>query len=121
MKPFINISEIDTNTKEGRYLLAALAKISTESQTDKEPDAILNQCFDLAEQMFEDDLIEGELIEFEPLTFEQEIANTINRHSKENGSHTPDFILGEYLTDCLQAFEKCSNAREKWYGQELRV
>ena len=36
--------------------------------------------------------------------FEQELKDIINRYSKENGSNTPDFILGEYLTDCLKTF-----------------
>lgn len=41
----------------------------------------------------------------------------LNRHSAENGSNTPDFILGQYLVDCLKAFDKATNAREKWYGR----
>ena len=44
-------------------------------------------------------------------TLRQEIAAAINRHSAENGSNTPDFILAEYLTDCLAAFDKAVNAR----------
>lgn len=47
-----------------------------------------------------------------------EIESAINRASAENGSNTPDFILAEYLMDCLSAFDKASNAREKWYGVE---
>ena len=47
-----------------------------------------------------------------------EIELAINRASAENESNTPDFILSEYLTDCLTAFDKASNSREKWYGVE---
>lgn len=54
-------------------------------------------------------------------TFESELTDVINRYSKENGSNTPDFILAEYLTACLEAFNSCSKAREKWYGKELRI
>lgn len=50
-----------------------------------------------------------------------EIEAAINRCSAENGSNTPDFILAEYLTDCLAAFDKASRAREKWYGKELNI
>jgi|GEM_PF-2001278 hypothetical protein len=51
-------------------------------------------------------------------TFRKEIAAVINRHSKENGSDTPDFLLAEYLSDCLDAFDRTTKAREKWYGRE---
>jgi hypothetical protein len=40
------------------------------------------------------------------------------RASAENGSNTPDFILAQYLTSCLAAFDEAVNAREKWYGRE---
>lgn len=49
------------------------------------------------------------------------IAAAINSVSAENGSNTPDFILAEYLTDCLAAFDKASRARERWYGKELSI
>ena len=54
-------------------------------------------------------------------TLRDEIETAINRNSAENGSNTPDFILAEYLTDCLAAFDKASRAREKWFGKELSI
>ena len=48
----MNLSEIDTSIIEGRLLMAALAKLTTESQTDKEPDQVLGQCERLAAEMF---------------------------------------------------------------------
>ena len=48
-------------------------------------------------------------------TLRQEIAAAINRHSAENGSNTPDFILAEYLTDCLAAFDKAVNMRSRYF------
>lgn len=48
-----------------------------------------------------------------------EIAKVINRHSRENASNTPDFILGEYLLSCLEAFEHASRKRETWFGRFL--
>ena len=42
-------------TVEGRLLLAAIAKISTESQTDKQPDEILAQLNKLADIMYKDE------------------------------------------------------------------
>ena len=50
---------------------------------------------------------------------EDEITDAINRNSAENGSNTPDLILGEYLTACLAAFNQATNAREKWYGRDV--
>src|SRR5439155_8608840 len=43
----------------------------------------------------------------------KEIETSINRTSAENGSNTPDFILAEFLTDCLAAFDKASMADRK--------
>ena len=47
------ISEINTSTIEGKLLLAALAKISTESQTNKTPDEILEMLNHLSSAMFD--------------------------------------------------------------------
>ncbi len=49
-----SINEILTITPEGKLLLAAMAKITTESQTDKEPDEVLEQLNKLADEMFKD-------------------------------------------------------------------
>lgn len=49
--------------------------------------------------------------------FRYELELLINKHSIENGSNTPDFLLAEFLTDCLAAFDKTTNLREKWYGR----
>lgn len=48
-----SISKINTNTKEGKYLMAALAKLTTESQIDKTPDEVLEQCNQLQEKMYD--------------------------------------------------------------------
>jgi hypothetical protein len=52
-----------------------------------------------------------------PTQFRKEIEMAINRYSMENGSDTPDFILAEFLTDCLVVFDKATRAREQWYGR----
>ena len=49
-------------------------------------------------------------------TFQQELQSLINRYSRENGSNTPDFILAGYLEDCLNAFDRATGIRAKWYG-----
>lgn len=50
-------------------------------------------------------------------TFRNELSGLINRHSMENGSDTPDFILAEFLNSCLQAFDEGVRHRERWSGR----
>jgi hypothetical protein len=47
--------------------------------------------------------------------FQKELAALINKHSVENESDTPDFILAEYLNTCLDAFGAAMDARDQWY------
>jgi len=51
MKTITDLSQINTTTQEGRLLFAALAKIMTESQTDKTPEEVLKQLEYLAAKM----------------------------------------------------------------------
>jgi hypothetical protein len=51
-------------------------------------------------------------------TFRSQLEHLINRFSMENGCNTPDFILADYLADCLQAFDKAVNRRDTWHGVE---
>lgn len=44
-----------------------------------------------------------------------EVQSVLNRHSRENKSQTPDFILAQYLASALEAFEQAVNARDSWY------
>ena len=50
--------------------------------------------------------------------FEQELTSLINKYSMENGSNTPDFILANYLQDCLRIFNVTVQQRENWYGRD---
>jgi hypothetical protein len=51
--------------------------------------------------------------------FRQELEGLINKCSLENGSDTPDFILAQYLVDCLRAYDTATQRRAEWYGQPL--
>ena len=53
--------------------------------------------------------------------FAKELESLINRHCQENESDTPDFILANYLRDCLSAFNEATNRRERWYGREKKI
>ena len=46
------INNIDTEKEEGKLLWAAIAKITTESQTNKTPDQVLRQLNKLKRVMF---------------------------------------------------------------------
>ena len=50
---------------------------------------------------------------------EKKLKDLINSESRENDSNTPDFILAEFMMNCLGAFELANNRREVWYGIEL--
>ena len=49
--------------------------------------------------------------------FQKELTSLLNRHSQENGSDTPDFILAEYLQGCLDNWNHAVQKRENWYGR----
>lgn len=46
--------------------------------------------------------------------FKEELEHLINKHSMKNGSNTPDFILANYMTECLAAFNKAAEAVHTW-------
>lgn len=52
------------------------------------------------------------------LVFRSELADLLNRHSMENGSDTPDFMLAQYLFDCLAAFDRAVKWRKEWSGRD---
>lgn len=50
-------------------------------------------------------------------TFREQLRQLINRNSQENGSDTPDHILGDYLARALESFDTAVSEREAWYGR----
>lgn len=47
--------------------------------------------------------------------FVDDLRFAINKNSMEAGSDTPDFILAEYLADCLDQFNKVMKTRTNYY------
>ncbi|MCK9447226.1 hypothetical protein M0Q50_10285 [bacterium] len=47
--------------------------------------------------------------------FKVDLEHLINKHSIENGSNTPDFIIAEYLINCLLNYNDIIRAREEYY------
>jgi hypothetical protein len=120
MQKLINLSDVNTNTKEGRYLMAALAKITTESQTDKTPYEVLEQCYLLQEEMYKDAFDIPDPNDKRP-TFFDALQTLINQYSVENGSNTPDFILANFMFKALINFDDAVKHREKWYGRDVKT
>lgn len=49
--------------------------------------------------------------------FRRELASLLNRYSMENESNTPDYMLADYLIECLRALDRTIRTREQWYGR----
>ena len=52
----------------------------------------------------------------EPSDFRSELRDLLNRHSLENGSDTPDWVLRNFLWDSLQAFDEAVRQRTEFYN-----
>ena len=52
------------------------------------------------------------------MTLREDIESALNRHSAENFSNTPDFVLARFLMGCLKAFDAAVIQREVWFGRE---
>ena len=57
-----------------------------------------------------------ELVEQDGDSLQEDIRSAINRHSVENDSNTPDFILAQLLLSTLDAFTEAVVRRDEWYG-----
>ena len=53
----------------------------------------------------------------EMAAFKKDLCITLNQHSMENGSDTPDYVLAEYLVGCLIAFNVATKDRTEWYHE----
>jgi hypothetical protein len=48
--------------------------------------------------------------------FIDDLEELINKHSLENESDTPDWILAKYIRGCLDAWKDATKSRDQWYG-----
>ena len=51
------------------------------------------------------------------LSFREDLTKLINKHGRDSRSDTQDFILADYLMDCLEAFDK-ANRRKVFHTEE---
>lgn len=49
----------------------------------------------------------------------EELRVLINRHSLENDSNTPDFLLAEVMLQCLKSYNSVIQNRDKWFGIDV--
>jgi hypothetical protein len=54
-------------------------------------------------------------------SFQKDLEALINCHCQENVSNTPDFILADFLSKVLAAFDEAVNRREIWYNRRTRT
>ncbi len=50
--------------------------------------------------------------------FLADLIRLINKHGIDNLFSVPDFILGEYIVENLEAFERLQNKYDKYYNSE---
>lgn len=51
--------------------------------------------------------------------FREDLEALINKHSMENGSNTPDFVLATFLVGQLAMYDIAVRARDQWYSVHL--
>ena len=54
------------------------------------------------------------------ITFLEELTTLLNRHSRENESDTPDYVLVGFLLGALKALDAAIKLRDKHYGRPAR-
>lgn len=57
----------------------------------------------------------------EEKSLEKELSELLNRHSAENRSNTPDFILAGFLTGCLVSWHQSTRRRDDWWGVNHKI
>lgn len=62
---------------------------------------------------------EGKGITENVRNFTIELEHLINKYSLENGSNTHDFVLAEYLTECLLNYNRAVMSREYLKKQKI--
>jgi hypothetical protein len=50
--------------------------------------------------------------------FKEDLTQLLNKHNMESGSDTPDFVLADYLCDCLMILGFAIGRRDKWYSKK---
>lgn len=51
--------------------------------------------------------------------FNKDLQSVLNKHSKENASGTPDFVLADFLQGSLEMFNDAVQKRGSWRGEPV--
>ena len=71
----------------------------------------------MTEKKLEEKTEEGDgLDKYMKKTFKKELLSLINTYCMEADSDTPDYILAEYMVQCLKLFNKSTQARDMHMG-----
>lgn len=116
-----NLSEINTNTAEGRALMGAISILSFDAKPTKTQEQALAECCELAKEIFRDASPLPASKAFERPTLEKALESLINRYSLESGSNTPDYVLVEFLKNSLNNFHQATRLRDNWYGGKRSI
>jgi DNA polymerase I-like protein with 3'-5' exonuclease and polymerase domains len=49
----------------------------------------------------------------------RDLSKIMNIHGIDTECSTPDYILAEYLIDCLKSYKKLDNANRTWHGLSI--
>lgn len=96
-------------------IINALRTIASELKQYQQSDHIV-----LSEDKDREDNREGNIVLDKGL-FRAELEALINKYSMENNSNTPDFILADYMVNCLDAYEIAARRRTDWYNKNREV
>ena len=112
----MNLSMIDTNTWEGRMLIATTSQLSGYGKfASMVPDQILEEMDGIVNHIYKDNPIPKPEEYIRP-TFEEALKTLINQYSKENDSNTPDYLLANFLNEVLISYSATLRARDKWFN-----
>lgn len=105
-----------TNEKELPYTVIhteedGVETIIAHADTSEKADFISKACNQFNYNQYES--------EQPPLTFEKELEHLINKYSVERGSDTPDFLIAEFMSNCLIAYQQVVTKRDKWFGVDM--
>lgn len=124
------LNQINTNTEDGKMLLAAIAKITGESQTDKTPNEVIQQIKSLADTMYPNKPT-GELLTIREttkvLTEIREERQKQNRKWGEQNHNLPEWIailteeVGEAAKEAVDYHFKHSSSGGNAPNDELQM
>ena len=54
------------------------------------------------------------------MAFKEELEKLLNKYSMENMSNTPDYILANYMYNCMHSYNAAVSARDKWHSKQYK-